>query len=125
MAELDKKAADCKYTGYVDQYVTYPPKGPLPLPGKSTEADDGCDLWDEIFSAALIVNPAFNIYRIFDTVRAQIHHFPRVLAHPYLILVPYPLGCSRFPRILRRYPRIAPLLRPCRCEESDPRPRQR
>ncbi|KIM77994.1 hypothetical protein PILCRDRAFT_607714 [Piloderma croceum F 1598] len=67
MAELDNKAASCNYTGYVDKYVTYPPKGLLPLPGKSTEADKGCDLWDEIFNAALIVNPAFNIYRIFDT----------------------------------------------------------
>jgi carboxypeptidase D len=68
MAELDKKAASCKYTGYMDKYVTYPPKGLLPLPGKSTDADEGCDLWDEIFNASLIVNPAFNIYRIFDTV---------------------------------------------------------
>ena len=69
MAELDNKAASCNYTGYVDKYVTYPPKGLLPLPGKSIVADEGCDLWDEIFNAALIVNPAFNIYRIFDTVR--------------------------------------------------------
>lgn len=42
----------------------------LPLPGKSVEAARGCDLWDEIFNAALLVNPAFNIYRIFDTVPA-------------------------------------------------------
>ena len=50
------------------KYVTYPPRGLLPLPGKSTEFDPGCDVWDEIFSAALLVNPAFNIYRIFDMV---------------------------------------------------------
>lgn len=31
------------------------------------EADPGCDVWDSIFNAALIINPAFNIYRIFDT----------------------------------------------------------
>jgi carboxypeptidase D len=52
----------------MEKYVTYPPRGLLPLPGKSTEFDEGCDVWDEIFNAALIVNPAFNIYRIFDTV---------------------------------------------------------
>lgn len=68
MAELDKKAASCKYAGYMDKYVTYPPKGLLPLPGKSTDLDEGCDLWGEIFNASLIVNPAFNMYRIFDTV---------------------------------------------------------
>ena len=72
MAELDKKAASCNYAGYMDKYVTYPPNGLLPLPGKSTEADAGCDLWDEIFSAALIVNPAFNIYRIFDTASVDL-----------------------------------------------------
>ncbi|EIW62224.1 alpha/beta-hydrolase [Trametes versicolor FP-101664 SS1] len=67
LAQLDASAARCGYTGYFDKHVTYPPKGLLPLPGKSTEADRGCDLWDEIFDAAVTVNPAFNIYRIFDT----------------------------------------------------------
>ncbi|CDO76356.1 hypothetical protein BN946_scf185011.g20 [Trametes cinnabarina] len=50
-----------------EHHVTYPPKGLLPLPGRSVEADPGCDVWDEIFNAALSVNPAFNVYRIFDT----------------------------------------------------------
>ncbi|KAI0655251.1 alpha/beta-hydrolase [Cubamyces menziesii] len=67
MAHLDAVAAKCGYTGYVEKHVTFPPKGRLPLPGKSTEADPGCDVWSEIFNAALAVNPAFNVYRIFDT----------------------------------------------------------
>ncbi|KAH9949179.1 Alpha/Beta hydrolase protein [Amylocystis lapponica] len=67
MAELDETAARCGYTDYFDKYVTYPPTGPLPLPGGSTYAIDGCDVWETIFGAALLVNPAFNIYRIFDT----------------------------------------------------------
>lgn len=67
MAQLDKVAKACNYTGYVEKFATYPPKGLLPLPGKSTSFDRGCDVWDMIFDAALIVNPAFNIYRIFDT----------------------------------------------------------
>ncbi|TFK88356.1 alpha/beta-hydrolase [Polyporus arcularius HHB13444] len=67
MAELDAVAAKCNYADYMEKHVTYPPKGILPLPGKSTEADRGCDVWDMIFDAALAVNPAFNIYRIFDT----------------------------------------------------------
>ena len=70
MAQLDKQAASCNYAGYMDKYVKYPPKGLLPLPGHSINFDDGCDLWDEIFNAVLIVNPAFNIYRIFDTASA-------------------------------------------------------
>lgn len=67
MDHLDAIAEQCNYAGYVDEHVTYPPKGLLPLPGKSTSADRGCDVWDTIFEAALVVNPAFDVYRIFDT----------------------------------------------------------
>jgi len=67
MDELDAIAEHCNYTGYFEKYVTYPPKGLLPLPGTSIFADRGCDVWDMIFEAALTVNPAFDIYRIFDT----------------------------------------------------------
>lgn len=66
MAQLDATAEKCNYTGYVDKFVTFPPAGPLPLPGDSTEAARGCDVWDTIFDEALAVNPAFNIYRVFD-----------------------------------------------------------
>ena len=66
LAHLDAVAAKCNYADYMEKYVTYPPRGPLPLPGTSTEADPDCDVWDEIFDAALIVNPAFDIYRIFN-----------------------------------------------------------
>lgn len=52
----------------MEKYVTYPPLGLLPLPGTSTEGDGECDVWDEIFDAALLVNPAFNMYHIFDMV---------------------------------------------------------
>jgi carboxypeptidase D len=55
------------------KYVTYPPRGLLPLPGESTEADPGCDVWDEIFNAVLLVNPAFNVYRIFDMVSTLLY----------------------------------------------------
>ncbi|KAG2053778.1 alpha/beta-hydrolase [Suillus hirtellus] len=67
MDYLNEKAATCNYTGYMDKYVTYPPTGPLPLPGDSVEFAQGCDVWDDIFNNALIINPAFNIFRIWDT----------------------------------------------------------
>ncbi|GJJ15863.1 hypothetical protein Clacol_010141 [Clathrus columnatus] len=68
MDHLEKKSARCNYTDYFEKHVTYPPKGLLPLPGTSTENDPGCDMWDDIFDAALTINPAFNIYRIFDVL---------------------------------------------------------
>lgn len=67
MAQLEQVSADCSYTNYMEEFLTYPPTTIFPLPGKSTYADPGCDIWTLIFNAALIVNPAFNIYRIFDT----------------------------------------------------------
>lgn len=68
MAHLDAKNVACGYANYSDTHVTFPPKGLLPLPGNNIEGPPDCDLWDEIFDAALLVNPAFNIYRIYDTV---------------------------------------------------------
>ncbi|PPQ88899.1 hypothetical protein CVT25_009134 [Psilocybe cyanescens] len=67
MTELEQINAKCNYTGYSDKFLTYPPKGLLPLPNGSTRTPKGCDVWDTIFNAALTINPAFNIYRIFDT----------------------------------------------------------
>ena len=68
----------------MEKYVTYPPRGRLPLPGSSTEADPGCDVWDEIFDAALIVNPAFNMYHIFDMVRDSFYVvFQNYLMHSH------------------------------------------
>ncbi|KAF8520019.1 Alpha/Beta hydrolase protein [Hysterangium stoloniferum] len=66
-AELQTIAEGCNYADYFEKHVTYPPTGILPLPGKSVNADHGCDVWDLIFDAALIINPAFDIYRIYDT----------------------------------------------------------
>ncbi|KAL0580210.1 hypothetical protein V5O48_001803 [Marasmius crinis-equi] len=63
MAHLNATAASCGYTEYLQENLAAPPKGPLPVPNQSR----ACDLWDMIFDAALLVNPAFNIYRIFDT----------------------------------------------------------
>lgn len=68
MAQLKHTAKQCGYSDYMSKYLKYPPHGPLPLPGHSTSYDPGCDVWDTIFEAALIINPAFNVYRIFDVV---------------------------------------------------------
>ena len=74
LAHLDSVAAKCDYADYMEKYVTYPPRGllPLPVPVTPTEADLECDVWDKILDAALILNPAFNIYHIFDMVRGSL-----------------------------------------------------
>ena len=72
MAEIDAIAARCGYANYASTYLTYPPAGPLPLPGKSTNFDEGCNVWELILNAATLVNPGFNYYRIFDNVRTSL-----------------------------------------------------
>jgi carboxypeptidase D len=68
MAHLEQQAEQCGYAGYLEEFTTFPPPaGPFPLPGGSSEVPHECDLWDEIFEAAVTINPAFNVYRIFDT----------------------------------------------------------
>jgi carboxypeptidase D len=69
LAHIDQIADKCNYSPYLKKYLTYPPPpAPLALPGTSVEADPGCDVYGEIIEAALLLNPAFNIYRIFDMV---------------------------------------------------------
>ncbi|KZV67084.1 alpha/beta-hydrolase [Peniophora sp. CONT] len=63
MAKLQTMSDSCGYTGYLQEHVTYPPKGVLPLP----KGGRNCDIWDTVFEEAQRINPAFNIYRIFDT----------------------------------------------------------
>ncbi|KAH9046623.1 Alpha/Beta hydrolase protein [Lactarius hengduanensis] len=49
LAHIDQVADSCHYTSYLSEYLTYPPPpAPFPLPGASTEADPGCDVWTEI-----------------------------------------------------------------------------
>ena len=81
----------------MDKYVTYPPRGPLPLPGTSVEFDDGCDVFDMIASAAMIVNPAFNPYRIFDMVSGALHDPAMRLMGHFFFTVADPLGCTGLP----------------------------
>ena len=97
MNYLDKQNKECNYTGYLKNYVTYPPNGLLPVPGDNVEFTPGCDLWTEIYEAALIINPAFNIYRIFDQVSLLI--FPKLLVQ-FLIhssVVATPVGRPGLP----------------------------
>ncbi|KAI0055876.1 alpha/beta-hydrolase [Artomyces pyxidatus] len=67
LASLNARAQSCNYANYLTTHLTYPPPpAPFALPGQSVEFDPGCDVWNDIVGAALLLNPAFNIYRIFD-----------------------------------------------------------
>lgn len=64
-AAVRERSDTCGYTDYFNKYLTYPPPpGPFPTPANSS---NGCDVFDDVYYAALEVNPCFNIYHILDT----------------------------------------------------------
>ncbi|CAF2094078.1 unnamed protein product [Rotaria magnacalcarata] len=68
LSYLDAQSVKCGYANYSNLYGSYPPAGPFPtLFTDLNNIPYECDLWSAIFNAALIINPAFNIYRITDT----------------------------------------------------------
>ena len=67
MDYLHEQADTCGYTSFLNEYLVYPPAGPLPNPPKSNDTSGQCDLWDAIFYAELLINPCFDIYQIATT----------------------------------------------------------
>nr|GAT57790.1 carboxypeptidase Cpds [Mycena chlorophos] len=71
MAQLQAASDACGYTDYLDQFITYPPAGPIPfpvgVPEGSTSASAQCRLSSTIQRAIGRLNPVFNIYRVTDT----------------------------------------------------------
>ncbi|KAJ7621355.1 carboxypeptidase [Roridomyces roridus] len=69
VAAINERAEACGYNAFMDLALTFPPAGKFPQPtslatGNVTDAD--CDVLDDIFLAALYVNPCFNFYHITD-----------------------------------------------------------
>jgi len=69
MATLRDRADQCGYTAYLEKYLTFPPPpGPFPVPADPFASSNyTCDIFDDVYGAALEVNPCFNIYHITDT----------------------------------------------------------
>ena len=65
MADIHQRADSCGYTAFLNDYLVYPPTGLLPSPPNANAP--GCDLWDDIYSAAVEVNPCYDVYQILTT----------------------------------------------------------
>ena len=63
MTHIQNQAARCGYTEFLNTYLAFPPAGKLPTPPEFAN----CDLWDEIYYAAIEINPCFDIYQIATT----------------------------------------------------------
>ena len=64
MTFLNEQNQKCGYKDWLETALTYPPAGPIPAAPDPTRTD--CNMWGYIVSAALYVNPCFNIYHITD-----------------------------------------------------------
>ena len=64
LAAINERADACNYTSYLNDYLTYPPPGAFPPPPDANA--QGCDVFDDIYAAALLVNPCYNVYHITD-----------------------------------------------------------
>ncbi|ORY67779.1 Alpha/Beta hydrolase protein [Pseudomassariella vexata] len=66
---IHERHEKCGYQDYLDKYLVYPASGQQPSipPGVSDNYSsylDGCNLFDDIYSAILTINPCFNIYQV-------------------------------------------------------------
>ncbi|KAI9849922.1 MAG: hypothetical protein M1837_000136 [Sclerophora amabilis] len=64
-ADIHNRSETCGYKSYLNDYLVYPPKGPLPPPPDGSA--EGCDLWTDIYNAVININPCFDIYEITTT----------------------------------------------------------
>lgn len=71
-ADIKAREKRCGFKDWMDEYLVYPPKGPIPaaLPGtrKDGTPRGECEAiyWD-IFDAILLLNPCFDIYQVATT----------------------------------------------------------
>lgn len=65
--DIHNRADECGYTDFFNDYLTFPPAGPLPTPPNVDGDAAGCDLWDDIYYAVSAVNPCFDIYQVATT----------------------------------------------------------
>jgi carboxypeptidase D len=63
---LHKKAKTCGYTDYLNKYLVFPPAGVQPIVPPETAPGD-CDVFTDLFNAATLINPCFDIYQIATT----------------------------------------------------------
>ncbi|KAL1310734.1 hypothetical protein AAFC00_000987 [Neodothiora populina] len=66
--DIHARADKCGYTAFMEEALTFPPKNrTLPTPPNLNYDMEGCELWNDVFNAASLVNPCFDIYQVATT----------------------------------------------------------
>lgn len=68
-SSLSEKSKTCGYDDFMQKHITFPPteRQPSTLPGLQADQTsylEGCDIWSQVFNAALELNPCFSLYTI-------------------------------------------------------------
>lgn len=81
MTSINSRAEKCGYLSFLEEALTFPPKGKFTAPNESAP---GCDVWTDIVNAAIYVNPCFNFYHLTDFCPFlwQITGFPSLAGGP-------------------------------------------
>ncbi|KAF7185696.1 putative serine carboxypeptidase [Pseudocercospora fuligena] len=67
MNDIRQRWKKCKYDELLQAAFTFPPKGPiLSLFEDEENPPKECELWDDVYDAATLVNPCFSEYHISD-----------------------------------------------------------
>ncbi|KAJ7016109.1 carboxypeptidase [Mycena alexandri] len=69
IAAINERAEACGYNTFMDLALTFPPTGKFPAPTSFATGNitlNDCDVLDDIYLAALYINPCFNFYHITD-----------------------------------------------------------
>lgn len=65
--DIHGRADRCGYTAFMELAMTFPPKGKLPTPPNVNGDVKGCQIWDDVWSAAMETNPCWDIYHVATT----------------------------------------------------------
>ncbi|OTA34359.1 hypothetical protein BTJ68_07115 [Hortaea werneckii EXF-2000] len=67
MEDIRSRSAKCGYDDFMDLALTFPPNGTLPTPPNVEGDQEGCDIWDDVITAAQLINPCWDVYQVATT----------------------------------------------------------
>ncbi|KAF2764861.1 alpha/beta-hydrolase [Teratosphaeria nubilosa] len=65
--DVHQRADACGYTDFYNLAMTFPPNGTLPTPPNVDYTTPGCEIWNDVFNAAQLVNPCWDVYQVATT----------------------------------------------------------
>nr|OQO17041.1 hypothetical protein B0A51_15064 [Rachicladosporium sp. CCFEE 5018] len=67
MDDIHTRWETCGYKAFYEEALTYPPTGKLPTPPNVNGDEVGCNIWNDIYYAAPLINPCWDVYQVATT----------------------------------------------------------